>query len=141
MDVNMKMMKAQWTPYLLFPIEGLFKQLEEGRDFAAEANIVISESLLVMYGYDSILATGQFTKYGAKWRGCKQAVKTCKDFCTTFTKYDKDRSDSMTVKEGHYTMNQVQELIQQGVQKEMAQYSMQVQDENSNPNLLPPLIQ
>lgn len=115
MNRNMKRMKAQWNPPPS-PIEGLFKQLEEGRHFSSKANDDISKSLLVMLGYDNILATGQFTKYCAKWRGLEIVDTTWKDFRTTFTEYNEGRSDITTAEEAHYTMNQVQELIQQGVQ-------------------------
>ena len=66
MHENMTRMKSQWNPP--FPIKSLFKLLEEGQAFAKEANVDISEYFLVNLGYSNILATGQFTKYCAKWR-------------------------------------------------------------------------
>ena len=92
-------------------------------------------------GYTNILCTGQFTKYCAKWRKRKPDMQTSKEFRIAFTEYNKERTDTMTTKEGFYTMNQVHELIQAGIQNEKAAWCQPVQDENENPNLPPPLPQ
>ena len=81
---------------------------------------------------------------GQSWCGSfclVTANKTWKIFHAVFTEYDKERKDSMTVEEASYTMNQVQELIQAGIQNKMAAWCQTVNDENANPNFqLPPLV-
>ena len=66
LKANKERMKVPWNPPN--PIESLFLQLEEGQSFAAEVNDTIDDYQLVRLGYNNIVATGQFTKFCAKWR-------------------------------------------------------------------------
>jgi len=88
-------------------------------------------------GYDNVVATGQFTKYCTKWRNRKTADKTWEDFRTTFTIYDKERSDSMTVEEASFSVNQIQAMVQAGIQNEMANWCLPAEEEGP-PNVPPP---
>ena len=69
LTANEKRMKAQWLPQ--DTIESLYKQLSNGKYFAAEGGEVLSETLLMRYGYDNILATGLFNTHCSKWRKMK----------------------------------------------------------------------
>ena len=80
-------MKAQWSPPS--PIESLYKQLSDGKDFAAETGEEISDSQLVRYGYDNIVATWLLSTDCGKWRKMKTPDKTwkkCKVFVTAAVK-------------------------------------------------------
>ena len=103
LGANETRMKVQWNPPS--PIESLFLQLEDGQAFASEGNETIDDSILVRLGYDNILATGQFTKYCAKWRKRAIADQKWPDFRKCFTEYNKERSDSMSVEEASYSIN------------------------------------
>ena len=70
----------------------------------------------------------------SKWYKRSLADKTLAHFCACFTEYDKDHKDSMTAKETTYDINimqrcpsestysiiQVQEIFQAGIQNKMA---------------------
>ena len=140
---NEARMKAQWNPPT--PIETLFKQLENGQEFAAEGNEKIDDSILVRYGYDNVVATGVFTKYCTKWRERASDKKSWDEFRECFTKWDKERTDSMTTEEASYSANKVQELVQAGIAKEMesmqnhmAAWCQAISDETTNANQPPP---
>ena len=77
--------------------------------FAAKGNEKIDNSILVCLGYDNIVETGQFTKYCTRWRERKSDKKTWDEFRDCFTKWDKERTDSMTTEEASYSVSIVQE--------------------------------
>ena len=128
-------MKVQWNLPLL--IGSIFLQLEEGQSFAAEGNETIDDSILVWFGYDNIIKTGQFTKYCAKLRKRAIANQKWAEFRQYFTEYDKERSDCMTNDESTYNTNEVQEMFRNVIQTEMATWCQANTDKNTDPNLPP----
>ena len=131
LKANADRMKIPWNPPT--PIETLFLQLEVGKDFAKEGGEVIDDSHLVRLGYDNVAATGQFTKYCTKWRKRLPVDRTWAHFRTVFTEYDKERTDSMTADEASYSINQVQEMIDVGIENKLAAWTQQYADDNVQP--------
>ena len=110
LTANEERMKAQWIPPT--PIETLFKQLKEGKEFAEEGGETISDGQLVRYGYDILTATGVFTKDCNKWRKKKAADQTWKKFQTYFTAAAKDYAKNLTSADTYTpTAAQVQQLV------------------------------
>ena len=87
---------------------------------------------------------GVFTRYFSKWRTRDTVNKTWQDYHACFTKYDKDCKENMMTEEANYSVNQVQEMIQKGVQNKIVLWYQSIQqNENINPNITPkvPLLQ
>jgi hypothetical protein len=63
---NYKRMTIPWNPPA--PIEQLWKQLQDGQNFAQQGNEPISNETLARLGYENILATGLFDSSCKKWR-------------------------------------------------------------------------
>ena len=111
LTANEERMKTQWMPPT--PIETLFKQLKEGKEFAEEGGETISDGQLIRYGYDILTATGLFAKDCNKWRKIKKGDQTWKKFQTHFTAAAKDYAKNLTSADTYTpTAAQVQQLIE-----------------------------
>ena len=104
-------MKMPWNPPN--PVEDLFKQLREGKEFAAKRGAVISDKQLIRYGCDILKATGVLTKACTSWRSKAEADKTWANFQTFFTKEVNDYNKNCTAEDQMYTAAQVNEIIEQ----------------------------
>ena len=56
LKTNEDRMRIPWS--LLNPIESIFLQLEEDKEFANEGGEIIEDSQLMRLGYDNVLTTG-----------------------------------------------------------------------------------
>ena len=108
---NEERMKAPWHPPT--PIESLFKQLEDGKDFAEKGNESISDTQLIRWGYENIQNTGLFNADSKKWRKLSSSDQTWSFFKEYFTVCEDDRSKNLTAEDAHFTANAVHEMIQQ----------------------------
>ena len=86
---NYQRMAAPWTPPT--PIESLFEQLKEGKEFANEGSETIENAQLMRMSYDNIKATGLFNDQCCLWRAKPAADKTYDNLVEYFTNCDNDR--------------------------------------------------
>lgn len=122
----------------IIPIESLYKQLSDGKYVAAEGGEVVSETLLMRYGYDNILATGLFTTYCGKWRKLRPTEKSWAKSKLFFTTAAKDYNKNATTVQQYFAVN-VQEMVDKSLQEYTfeALFPPSPQDENRNPYLPP----
>ena len=118
LSVNETRMKAAWMPPT--PIEILFKQLNDGKLYAAKGNEGISDENLQRWAYDIINVTGLFNTPCREWRQTTSTTKTWTSFQVHFAKADLDRKNSTTA-EASYTANQVQDLVHLEMQNLISQ--------------------
>jgi len=114
LTANEKRMKAQWLP--LDTINSLYKQLSDGKYFAAEGGEVLSETLLMQYGYDNVLAAGLFNTDCSKWRKMKPTEKSWDKFKVIFTTAAKYYSKNTTTAH-QYSAANVQEMLDKRLQE------------------------
>lgn len=74
LSINETRMKAAWMPPT--PIEILFKQLNDGKLYAAKGNEQISDENLQRWAYDIINITGLFNTPCREWRQTATTTKT-----------------------------------------------------------------
>ena len=74
LTANYQRMTAQWTPPK--PIESLFEQLKEGKEFANEGSETIQDPQLMRLAYDNVKSTGLFNDQCRLWRAKSLADKT-----------------------------------------------------------------
>ena len=119
---NEDRMKMPWMPPT--PIERLFNQLLDGRDYALQGKETITESTMVRWGYDIILATGLFTSERKKWSKKAHTDKTWDAFRIYFKEADTTRQEHNVTTSGEksYTMNQVEEMLQSQITAWTTQY-------------------
>ncbi len=110
LTANYARMTAQWTPPT--PIEVLFEQLKEGKEFATEGNEAVPDSQLMRLAYDNIKATGLFNEACRDWRKKPAADKDYENLIEHFTECDTDRrqNEATTGSEG-YSANAVREVV------------------------------
>ena len=106
---NEKRMKAPWNPPA--PIENLFKQLKTGQEFAFKGSEVITESVMLRYGYENIEATGLFKSPNTIWRAKDDVDKTWKNFKKHYTAAYIDIKKNTTVEAAGYSVNAIQEIV------------------------------
>ena len=110
-------MISPWTPPT--PIESLFEQLKEGKEFASEGSETIENAQLMRMSYNNIKATGLFNDQCCLWRAKPAADKTYDNLVEYFTNCDNDRrQNEVTSGSAGYSANAVQEIVQ----REMANY-------------------
>jgi hypothetical protein len=147
LTTNYTRMTAQWNPPT--PIEDLFLQLRDGQEFATDGNETISDSQLLRLCYENINNTGLFNDALKVWRAKPPAGKTYLLFCAYMTSEHEDRmKNQLTSERAGYSANNVS-TITDIVHKELEQFvnqmplyqepAQQVNDENNNPNVPPPL--
>jgi hypothetical protein len=95
LKANMQRMQLPWNPPT--PIEDLFIQLEEGRDFANDGEETIANTTLVRMGYEIIEANGLFELPCREWRQkATAAERTFTRFKAHFRTANTDRKSTAT---------------------------------------------
>ena len=115
---NEARMRKDWNPPN--PIEELYEQLVEGQVFASKGHETISDGQLIRWGYEIVLKTGLFNRDCEKWRKKQEVDKTWENFKTHFSIAEDDREKNQTNADAGYSANQMEQIIQQQVQAEMA---------------------
>ena len=115
---NEARMRKDWHPPN--PIEELYEQLVEGQVFASKGRETISDGQIIRWGYEIILKTGLFNRDCEKWRKKPEADKTWTEFKQHFSIAEDDREKNQSNEEAGYSANQMEQIIQQQVQAEMA---------------------
>ena len=118
LSANEDRMKAPWSPPT--PIETLFKKMNDGKKFAKEGGEVISDTQIVRYTYDIIMATGLFTAACTKWRKKQTTDQTWAKCKLYFSQADRDRAKNLTAAEGTYTANRVEEIVREQISQLIA---------------------
>jgi len=145
---NYARMTAQWNPPT--PIEDLYLQLRDGREFATEGNETIDDSQLLRLCYDNISNTGLFNDALKIWRQKPENAKTYTLFCTYMTTEHEDRMRNQTTSQGAgYANNITETMITDIIHKQLEHFVNQMpmfqQDpndqENVNPNIPDPMEQ
>ena len=101
LTANETKIKQQWDPPT--PIETLFKQLKDGREFAASGIEIISDSQLVRFGYDIMTNTGVLSILCTKRRNKKTGDQNWTKFITHFTAAVKDYNKNITSSDMKYS--------------------------------------
>ena len=130
---NEERMKAPWIPPT--PIEALFEQLMDGRDYAVQGGEIILDSTMVSWGYNNIMQTGLFTSDCKKWSKMLPREKTWTNFCKFYKIADTIRQEhnQTTTAEATYTANQVEEILHKEMALWTAQVAQQQNQGKSNP--------
>ena len=111
LTANYAQMTAQWNPPA--PIESLWEQLKEGKEFSTEGQETLSDAQLMRLAYDNIKNTGIFTEECRLWRQKPAAAKTYGALKTYFIACDTDRRQNITTSgTAGYSANAVRELVQ-----------------------------
>ena len=92
LDANETRMNLPWNPPT--PIETLFKQLEDGLDFARAGQEDLALNQVLRMGYNNIHRTGFFSVACREWRQTDPAFRTMDDFQDHFRAADTDRIDN-----------------------------------------------
>ena len=93
LEKNLTAMNRQWDIHE--PIENLFHQLKDAREFAATVD-PISESMAVRAGVKILENTSSFTESIREWRMKGIAEQTLANFRTHFKKADSERNRKLT---------------------------------------------
>ncbi len=110
LTANYARMTESWNPPT--PIEVLFEQLKEGKEFAAEGNETFLDAQLMRLAYDNIKATGLFNEQCCEWRKKPAASKTYHELIDFFTECDTDRRQNETTSgSAGYSANAVREVV------------------------------
>jgi hypothetical protein len=96
---NMQRLHKEWSPSQ--PIEDLFEQIRQCRDFASVDDL-ISESTAVRAGLLNIEKTGLFEDAIRDWRKRADATKTLANFMTDFRAADAERHRKLTTTTAGY---------------------------------------
>jgi hypothetical protein len=100
LDSNEARMNQPWNPPT--PIETLFKQLEDGLDFARAGEEELALNQVLRMGYNNIHKTGFFNVACREWRQTDPATRTMNDFQDHFRAADTDRIDNSTTGQSGY---------------------------------------
>jgi hypothetical protein len=95
---NEACMTLPWNP----PIPILFKQLEDGIDFARAGKEIIALNQVLRLGYNNVHKTGLFTVTCHEWCQTDPATRTMDDFQDHFGVADTDRINNSTTGELGY---------------------------------------
>ncbi len=107
---NYERMTAPWNPPT--PIETLFNQLKEGKEFAQKGHERFENSQLMRLAYDNIKATGLFDVQCREWRHKSAAEKNYTNFVEFFTAAETDRNQNeATTGSAGYSANAVREAV------------------------------
>jgi hypothetical protein len=150
LTANYTRMTAQWNPPT--PIQDLYLQLRDGREFATEGKETIDDSHLLRLCYDNISNTGLFNDALKIWRQKPDAAKTYELFCSYMTIEHDDRMRNQTTSQGAgYANNLTTTTVTDIVHKELEHFVNQMpmfqhnpppnNTENVDPNIQQPLGQ
>lgn len=133
LTANYARMTAQWNPPT--PIEDLYLQLRDGREFATEGNETIDDSQLLRLCYDNISNTGLFNDALKVWRQKPDNAKTYALFCTYMTTEHEDRMRNQTTNQGAgFANNITTTTITDIVHKQLEHFVNQMPMFQHNPN-------
>jgi hypothetical protein len=90
LDANDKTMSTPWHPTT--PIENLYKQIDDGLEYALAGNSPITDIAAVRIIYKLVHDTGLFELPCRDWRAKPNNEKTLANFKTFFTKANNDRA-------------------------------------------------
>jgi hypothetical protein len=112
LTTNYARMTEPWNPPT--PIEVLFEQLKEGKEFAAKGNEAFPDTQLMRLAYDNIKATGLFNEQCREWRKKPAQDKTYENLIEYFTECDTDRRQNETTSgSAGYSANAVREVVRE----------------------------